>query len=513
MLGVSAAVFGCTLIGFVQRKTTKIESIPVVLTITISSFWLFSSVPRTPSYNELNLCALLWLFAALLYLASQSRGGPARMAPLVLAAAIAGAGVAVAMLCKPTSGVAGAVAALAWIFIFRIRHPILIVGVGILSATVCLVIAAMAIFGSLQEAFMRIPIALSLLHIRSGDSAAQTVMTSLVGAFGEDRRWKIPPAIFLGSLLFIVGALVFAALQSQRLTMYRGIVLWSGAVVLCLLCAIWRIQEMHFPIVNPGFHAWRYAMPMVLLSLLLVTYRSRSFRRDPQFGQTVSAAVFLSAVPLIYSIGTNNQIVLHISGGAVFWVAAIQLCVLTWSDDAMLEAGVVLCCGATMGVFISIGVAPVSIATPLWLQTERITVGPAQAPVLVDADTSAYIRAMQKFVRPEYAPSAPLLYIIDLSGIGPGIPFALGASESGTPWLVDGPSGVFAYYQAVLQRVPRQELDRAWVLTNPNIESRRYQKLLMILGLDFPSRYERRGQVDNKKFGWSQIIWRPKPQQ
>jgi hypothetical protein len=100
--------------------------------------------------------------------------------------------------------------------------------------------------------------------------------------------------------------------------------------------------------------------------------------------------------------------------------------------------------------------------------------------------------------------------IIDLTGAAPGTVFALGGEAPGAPWLSGGYSGSVAYVRETLNRVPREHLRQAWVLTAPDASEALPDSILQSLGLDFPGDYRMVGRACFGTPCVEHFLWKPK---
>jgi hypothetical protein len=162
----------------------------------------------------------------------------------------------------------------------------------------------------------------------------------------------------------------------------------------------------------------------------------------------------------------------------------------------------------TLGMLIGATATPYRIP-PLWNQTAHVTIGARSSSLLVDKITANYISGLQRAAATHgFQLGTP---IIDLTGSSPGTVFALGGEAPGIPWLSGGYAGSAAYVQEVLNRVPREHLRLAWVLTAPG-NSTLPDSGLRPLGLNFPKDYEMIGQACFGLPCVAHFLWKPKPE-
>lgn len=193
--------------------------------------------------------------------------------------------------------------------------------------------------------------------------------------------------------------------------------------------------------------------------------------RTKKAPSALGLSILMFALPVAYSIGTNGSLPAHSQMAAVFGVMAILLPLRILSERALihrsaLAASLALLCLPT-------GVSQLrSLTDPdftyrlrhgLIDQRFSLGLGAAGDSLLVDAVThdavAAFVRAMHDAGYVEGEP------ILDVTGDGPGLVYALGGRPVGVPWLIGGYLGSERVMALVLGRVPVTTLQRAWVVS------------------------------------------------
>ena len=514
-LCVCGFALGGAMARFIGGRFSRGAGLIIAITMAAGTFWQSSITPRTPNYNTLDLGFLLVFFAALMWASARAVQPSVKAARMgdAAAAAVAGLALGVLFLSKPTTALVAGITGLAWIILLPPRHIWLCLAVAAGSLSVLLLTTLQMIFGGLVQYMTGLTVSLHQFGLRRGDNEANILVHSLVGTFLEERQRKIVSALIFGAVLAVLSGAVM--LMPQRVRSWKSA--WQPALGLAaafgmgVVCVWWRITEFQGLATDPGYHLWRFAIPVAMLwTILLTAWMGINFQDRPARRMLI-AAVFMMLAPLSYSFGTDTQLVFHMSGAAVFWAAgAIFLAAAgtpTWRE-ALLSRFTILSGLATAGMLAGALIAPLRIHQTIFQQTEPVQVGADHATVLVDGETARYLRAFQASAASQgFAAGMPM---IDLSEQGPGLAHALGAHILGTPWLVDGPFSKPTYYEAVLRAEPREQLRAAWVITSREFSLQDYAALLTRLGLDFPGGYTLVGQAELPAMPWRQQLWKPR---
>ena len=507
--------FGWTVARFISAREAPRIRYLIAATVVTCTFWQFYQTLRTPNYNELNLCALLLFFSALFYGTPVSYPSTARSnmpSVAIISGTVAGIALALMIIVKPTSGVLTAALGFVWIWLLRPPASWAAPASAAITALVVLFVAVLVIDGSLSAFVGNRLFALTLLRTRGTDGGIHGLGSSIIGPFTAGRRWKILPTLSLSVLFFILNALAFEILWGQQTTnkMWRRATFAILSISVGVLTAWWRMVPVKYPDNSPAYHAWYFVLPLILAAAAFTIGRRKIALNDPRVRRIAAAAVLLAMAPLAYSFGTDNVIVLHMSGAAVFWAASALLVVSLAEASrrgAMFGACAILCSAVTVGMFVGSMAAPVRILQPLWKQTEPVFIGTRGAHVLVDPQTAAYIRGLQNAAVAHQM--KPGTRVIDLSRLGPGIVFALSGMAPATPWLhIDGRHPM-AFTREILGTVSQRQLQCAWVITGPSVDFRKDQLTLHSLGMNFPEDYEKIASASLIEMNWEQTLWKP----
>lgn len=244
----------------------------------------------------------------------------------------------------------------------------------------------------------------------------------------------------------------------------------------------------NFPFAGVQLLAW----PLGALLVFLIGLRQR-----PNLSAIVAALCFL-ALPYAYVFGTNGNYWSAMGGAAVFWCAGGLI--LLWPEppgpirwpqflpftSAILAGTVIILALATE--------APYRQAQPLRKNQISVQIS-GRGSLRVPAGTAAYINEVARILEQNgFQPGDP---VIDLTGHYPTLLHLIGASPIGLAWLPGGYGGSEAVTQSGLDRVPREDLRRAWVLSEPEGLRNLPPQLLQRYDLDLQRDYEEVGTVDS----------------
>jgi hypothetical protein len=495
------------------RPASGERRVLVLLPIVACVFWQYRQWTPSPGYNVLNLSAMMLFFTALMR--SPERTSDARQPDLVATlgwAALAGVALGVIALTKMTSGVATACLGLIWLVLIPSRRPLASLAVAIGLAAATMLAGALLIDGAPALFLHRNLGAFQYMRALDKGSDLHGIATSVLHPFWPDTRWRIWPALLVGSVLFALAAealevgrihrtprwLPAAVIQAVILVLFGAVVAFSRALDPCCVVGGW-----------PGYRAWNFPVLLVACAAGLVVLWNRNTLAPASLRRAVAASAVLAAVPFAYSIGTDITLLFHMSGASVFWAAAAMVLAAVDRETGSLawtRTSAVLCCVATAAMLAGMSVNPGRMGLPLWQQTEPVAIGPDRASLLLDRGTAEYFRALQESAATNgFAPGTP---VVDLSGEGPGAAFAIGGEALSIPWLLsDGPDPAAASRLA-LSHVPHDELSRAWVITSPERVAKA-GLTLEPLDVPFPSGYRLLFVARQPELGWTQMLWRP----
>jgi hypothetical protein len=414
------------------------------------SFFSHLSTLRAPAYNMLALCAALVSTGCLLRL----MGGPVRWRAQAGLLAAYGLAVFACGLAKPTSG--------ALLMAVHVALGVLAGGAWLRQAVVPLTIAAIA-------AATLTLVALSLLHPSwlGAVSAALVLMADLesrsVLLLARQASWELQRAAgshgawALAGLL-LAGAAVRPAWRPRTVPVLVPLLLGS-------VC--WLIVD------EPRAELWWPAAAVVLgVLLVLARWGLAPAVRPAGDARLAAALMLLCTLPPALSFGTNMPVLLHSRQNAVFALLVLVAAVLLLQRRGLLGprvAGLAIALTAVPGLAFQLLAATRADSAyrqfaALGAQQVPVRIGPAGAALRVDEATAETLDRVTSMARDAgFVPGQPVL---DLTGDGPGLVYAVGGRPLGVAWLPGGYPGSDRAAVRLLGSLPEARLRASWLLTS-----------------------------------------------
>lgn len=220
----------------------------------------------------------------------------------------------------------------------------------------------------------------------------------------------------------------------------------------------------------------RLWLPMLGLAVFLL-WGVESLNRNPLAlvpGDAADAGLMLLllSLPVVFSFGTNLPILAHSQMAAVFVVTALSLRLRRLFHLGLLaKPAIVVCllmlCIPTLVTQIRTAVDvryTYRQLSALGEQTTLVRLGTGDNTVLVDVTTSATLQSVIESARA--AGFAPGQAILDFTGDGIGLIYALGGRPLGTAWVAGGYQFSHALAARLISRLPDQALQTAWLLSS-----------------------------------------------
>ncbi len=510
-------IFGFSVVRFAAGHTiNRSDQVSVVIAILTVLLWQFEVWKPTPNYNELNCCGLLLFCSGLLFGSEREPADPRKRTAAFEgfgAPILAGIGLAVVALTKPTSGAAALCLALAWLYFVPPRAPFISAMIAALATTLIIGVFALDAYGSLGE-FIRSKIFASKVDggFDSSGGAFNGTVSSVTGILGFEKLWKFFPGTVYSLGIFLIAAAFYRALLlpgQQR----RAMLATALAAVLLVVVATFRAGDV--PGVTYGYFAWMLVPGLIPVALIAVAVWQNSVNlKSEKARKAIAAGLLLALMPLAFSVGTNTALLFHVGRAGVFWLAAAAMFGAALRSDYRswaLSATTVLYSAATLGMFLGVMITPQRQyhATPqysLWRQSDLVSFGPDNAQLSLDVDSAEQIRAVQGAARRAgFGRNSPVL---DLSSFQPSGPFILSGRSPGSlpPDYPDSD-----HKRKLLATANPAELHRSWVITGGGDELQQAESTLHAVGIDFPASYDRVTEVRRRDNGATQILWRPRP--
>ena len=460
----------------IRKNLLELISIAGIVTSSLLYFSTHNWLP-TPSYNSLNFQGILLAVAGLL-LAQYSRR------PLsVVGWALMSTGGWLVFVAKPSSALLLGVACF---FVLLLSKKISFIHV----LTACFVLGALfsLTIYSLDDSFGD--------FIKRYQAALEGV--KLLAA-GHDIAsiWRIDFPNLSNSewTCFAINSILVALMVSSLRTS-----LWSIAAVsfVCILAFAIYVGVHYGQFTSSVFSLPRYAplqtlsIPVgVLLSILSYFICTRSILK---ISKSVWWAVIYILLPYIYAFGTGSNYFYASSAAAFFWIlAAISMLAvidLQWMRNSLLPLAFISQF-ATIIFLLNAVESPYRQHNNLFNETQLVEIG--NSKLRVHERIAKYFDDLKSVGLSGSLKSENS--IIDLTGCSPGIALLMGSHNIAFPWLAGGYPGSHASASFYLNKMPVNQIRKAWLITEPLGKRSLSEDILSNWGLTLINDYELVGEV------------------
>lgn len=460
----------------IRKNAIELISIAGIATSSLLYFSTFNWLP-TPSYNSLNFQGILLAVAGLLLAQYSSRLFS------VFGWALMSTGGWLVFMAKPSSALLLGVACL---FVLLLSKKISFIQV--LAA--CFVLGAffsLTIY-SLDDSFSDF-----IKRYQTGLEGAKLL------ASGHDAAsiWRIDFPNLSNSewWCFAINSISIALIVAFLRTSLRGIV---AASFVCILAFAIYAGVNYGQFTSSVFSLPYYSQLQVLsipvgIALSVGVYLIK-VRTPTNFCNLFWLSVFFLFLPYFYAFGTGNNYFYAGSAVAFFWIlAAIAMLAvidLQWMRNSLLPL-------AFISQFITIIFLLNAVESPyrqhnnLFNETQTVEIG--NSKLRVHERTAKYFEDLKSVGLSGNFKSENS--IIDLTGCSPGIAVTLGTHNLGAPWLLGGYPGSNPFALFYLNKMPVDQIRKAWVLTEPSGKLALNPDILSNWGLSLDNNYELVGEV------------------
>lgn len=468
----------------VEIKDSRITLSVVSASLATSAFISFDLWLLTPSYNSLNLQALLITTTGLV-LADRNADRKSISGWLLI-----GVGGWLAFMAKPSTAAALAVGVLIYLLFSR-KLSIRMLALTAISALALLLISAMLIDGSLVGFVNRHQLGIEFSkHLGGGHTLSQILR---IDNFQLSAKFKL-------FILLVAGA-VFLALWSMcaknKKWQVIGLLISIAFFSITALLTLGQVHRVAGLGQFQGLLIFAVVYAAVISALALGRLRALKSVTSQQW---MIAALFL-AMPHVYAFGTNGNYWRAGSSAAIFWLlAGLTLLgpMIRERSSWMFLLPLALAAQTVTATLIQTGLEqPYRQPQPLRLNASNLEIGSQGSVITLSEDYAAYISsAMLAAKAAGFEPNTP---VIDLSGQSPGILFAINAKNIGQPWTLGGYPGSLAFVKAGLLRFSCEEISHAWVLFENNGPRSISEELMVEVGANFPANYDQVGSWQTAK--------------
>ncbi|MCK1364138.1 hypothetical protein [Bradyrhizobium sp. 62] len=527
--------FGCSISAYACRWLPEKPKVSVSagLFLSIAALSFYSCWLPSPGYNLLNFAGCLSFTSGLLF----SAGGhvDAHRRRIVSSAAMISFGAIAIWMARPSTAFPMALFALIFLVVHRQREvfwSLIWAAVSTLIVSAAIVMVIGGTFQGMVDRYrlgfeliglLRPPFLLSVKDQFRGTFSHFEWAFFLVGGaivvaivqLGCLNRLHRALHLVVASALIAIGICIGAKIVADDGG--RSVArLWPLAAVIALLVAYLcqaRVTVLAVTLLVMSVLVWQSVssvLTMVIFATLMLGIIGRSV--DSCRARACWTALLLCWVPIAFGFGSGNSIELMSGLASVFWVAAVMLMVVTLFPSVhgrLVEwIGVGFVC-ATFAAMIGAASRPYRLTHPLWQQTECMVIGRSSLPICLDPASVSYLQRIKKAaLESGFIKSTP---IIDLTGTAPTTIFFLEGLPIGSAWLLGGYPNSEEFTRRALETVPREDLNRSWVLSAPKGHRPIPAMVMSSMGLNFPSDYEEVVQSHTEYENEIHILWRPKP--
>ena len=460
----------------IRKNFIELISIAGIATSSLLYFSTFNWLP-TPSYNSLNFQGILLAVAGLLLAQYSSR-------PLsVFGWVVMSTGGWLVFMAKPSSALLLGVACF---FVLLLSKKISFIQV----LTACFVLGAL--FGhsiySLDDSF--------------GDFIKR-YQTALEGgkllASGHDFAsiWRIDFPNLSNSewTCFAINSILVALIVASLRTSLWGI---AAVSFVCILAFAIYAGVHYGQFTSSVFSLPRYSQLQILSLPTGVTLSISSYcistRTIPKNSKFFLMFIIFLLIPYIYAFGTGNNYFYAGSAAAFFWIlAAIAMLAVTdlqWMRNSLSPL-------AFISQFVTIIFLINAVESPnrqynnLFENTQSVKIGDSK--VKVHEKIAKYFDHVRNLTESRRFNSVDS--IIDLTGCSPGIAVTLSTYNLGAPWLPGGYPGSNPFALFYLNKMPVDQIRKAWLITEPAGKRALDVDILSNWGLSLENDYELVGEV------------------
>lgn len=457
-------------------RESRVTLLVVSAALATSAFIIFDSWLPTPSYNSLNLQALLITATGLIL--AQKTAYRASIVGWVLI----GVGGWLAFMAKPSTALALAVGVFTYLLLARklsIRMLALTVG----CAFALLLVGALLIDGSVIGFIRRLQLGVEFSKHLGGGHTLSEIMR--IDDFQLGAKFKLAVILFSG----VLSLALWSMCAKNKKWSFIGLLI---SIALFTFTALLTLDQIHQA---AGFGQFQglliFAVIYALAITTLVLGRLRALKAIS--AQQWAIAALFSVMPHVYAFGTNGNYWQAGSAAGVFWLlAGLTLLGPLIRERAswFLALPVALAAQAVTATLLQTGLEqPYRQPQPLRLNASTLEIGALRSALTLSEGYSAYFAsAMAAAEKAGFGHNTPL---IDLSGQSPGILFAINAKNIGQPWTLGGYPGSLDFVKAGLSRFSCEDLSHAWVLFEPDGPRSISAQLMVEIGAEFPSDYKR----------------------
>ncbi|MCK1393538.1 hypothetical protein [Bradyrhizobium sp. 1] len=457
---------------------TRVAVMGCAFAVATASLSFFALWQPTPNYNSLVFQALMIVATGLILMRRRSLS--------LLAWLLIGIGGGAAFLGKPTSAVAAAVVVLLYA---TIAGRLEIKGLLVAAATAVMVLvgAALLIDASIWDFIERNRAGLEmgnlLLPFRDG------ILTSFRWEFLHFSDELSARFDYLAVAYLTLTTVCCAVTPPARVSAALIVSLSSALSVLVL------VGSVSNEISNEPAEPYLFLAGAIGVAAAAVALGSRTWpSRD-----ALAIICAFSLLPFAFVAGTNTNGWMAAGRAGFFWlliglVASSSLAVARRTWHPLLAVGSLSLLGTTIVLYLATE-HPYRQLQPLRLQQHAAEVGTMRSQLRLSEQGASLISALQRLAGTSgFEAGQPVL---DLTGVSPGLLYALGARSLGVAWVSGGYPGTVDFVTAGLRLESCAAIGVSWILSAPEQPDSIAPDFLRKFGIDVGTDYQEAGNIDS----------------
>jgi len=274
-------------------------------------------------------------------------------------------------------------------------------------------------------------------------------------------RWHIQAIMPIFLLLAMCATLIFMLLKRWSLLKYR-LVLYSFVVILSCVCAFFMackdLDTFRIPLLG-----------IAVLLLWRIECEINGYIGLPN-AKSIGLVVLMFALPYMYSFGTNTGVLKHSQMATVFPMLILML--RLYRFGSIVPKYILVACLTIISfpsLVTQLGVAQDIRYTyrqlsALGEHTYPIRIGPVGNTLSLDVITYEDLSSL--ISKAKIAGLQPHQEIIDFTGFGPGLIYALAGRPVGTAWLINDFSNSKKSATHLINKMSIESLKYAWILSS-----------------------------------------------
>lgn len=432
----------------------------------------------TPSYNSLIFQALL--VASIGLLLAQKSVSPISITGWILI----GVGGWLAFMAKPTSAVAlGLVISVCLPLTGKFNTRLL--SISLLTALILLIASAWVIDGSVIVFIERLRGGLETVRLLDAGQIHMFRIDDLLMPHKEQYL-----LIFATVITFV--ALFFTASEKKISTiMGLGFVLLFTTTSLAIISGYLLFQTSSpFPshssllILAVPLSTWFFGFTLIRRKVPKI-----------QWGM----ALYFAVLPHVLAFGTNNNYWQQGSLGSLFWVLAGLVILMPFVSSTGKTR--ILLPTVVSGQLITVFLLYAAMEHPYFGQPEPFrqyddtaTTGIKESTLILPKELADYYLDVKKMaINAGFQSDTP---VIDMTGDGSGVLYAINAKAIGSAWMIGGFTGSDNMAKSLLNRVPCTDITNTWLLVAPDSPLKLSPTILNSIGLSFEKNFEMAAELN-----------------